>query len=734
MAEVASGTGAAVADATGDASTRPVAPPPPPSSPGRRRRVVTALLSFYRRVRPPNASVTVTPALILLILLVFGVLFFAAPDVFVPGSPYFATYLIWVIALIAGEAARWLRLPRVIGMLLAGPLLANAGGGAAIAGFPRKWGVQMRAAALATIFLRCGLELEFATMRMYKWPALRLALVPGLAEALFDAGLAVAIFGMPPTLALALGFILKAVGPGLVVPAMFQLQSLGLGADKGIPSTIVIAASFDDVVAITGFSIFINLAITGQDNAAWQMASGPLQVVFGIVAGGLLGTLLGCTRVWRTSAKRFVGTYGSALFVMFLLERYTMLSGGALGSLTVGLAACLAWEAGKPRALSLGPSLEHSADVERVLARVWDLAAEPMLFATIGATFRFDSLPSGTVGKSVLIVVCGVALRVLVTFFTMMGGGYSVRERVFFSVAWTPKATVQAALGAVPLTLVMELKKGAEDYSQWLAWGDAALCTSLMAIVICGTLGTLAAYLSASRLLQPSSKGGDGGEERGAVGAAGAAAPGGAVAEAGADDSGKLVPPAAGMGPSTVELRHRSLSHASLSAYHRRARSGNLEAAATAVGGDFSSAAGSSAAGVTALETRPATSSARERERGLVDAYFDSIDALIGLLEGRGGGGGGGGVVEIDRSAAAAAASRTRMLERAIQETVGPRTLTVRQMLHVAATERGASTSTRGDVEAGGGEGGGARGARGAAPALESIASVTQSQPPPPQM
>jgi NhaP-type Na+/H+ or K+/H+ antiporter len=71
-------------------------------------------------------------------------------------------------------------------------------------------------------------------MRLYKWPALRLAFVPGLLEAFFDGGLAILLFGMPPALGFALGFILKAVGPGLVVPAMFQLQKLGLGADKGV--------------------------------------------------------------------------------------------------------------------------------------------------------------------------------------------------------------------------------------------------------------------------------------------------------------------------------------------------------------------------------------------------------------------------------------------------------------------------------------------------------------------
>lgn len=115
-------------------------------------------------------------------------------------------------------------------------------------------------------------------MALYKWPALRLAFLPGITEALFDAGVATAVFHMPFTLALSLGFILKAVGPGLVVPAMFQLQKQGLGANKGIPSTVVIAASFDDIIAITGFSIFINVAIANGENAAWMIASGPLQV------------------------------------------------------------------------------------------------------------------------------------------------------------------------------------------------------------------------------------------------------------------------------------------------------------------------------------------------------------------------------------------------------------------------------------------------------------------------
>lgn len=121
------------------------------------------LAGLLRRARPPRAAVNVTPSFLLLVALSYGVLYFAMPfnGAWLPGSPYFATLVIWVCGLAGAEVAHWLRLPRVLGMLLSGPFLANVGGGAAVAGFPRKWGTQMRAAALATIFLRCGLELEF---------------------------------------------------------------------------------------------------------------------------------------------------------------------------------------------------------------------------------------------------------------------------------------------------------------------------------------------------------------------------------------------------------------------------------------------------------------------------------------------------------------------------------------------------------------------------------------------
>ena len=186
---------------------------------------------------------------------------------------------------------------------------------------------------------------------------------------------------------------------------------------------------------------------------------------------------------------------------MFFLEHFDMLSGGALGALFVGLVACAAWEKGWPRAGSAGPSDTHAPDIERVVAKAWNWAMEPLLFGTMGSSIMFARLTAASIPKSVAIVAAGVALRVLCTFLVMFDRQYTWRERLFYAVAWTPKATVQASLSAVPLTMVTARYAGAPDFDRWQQWGEQILTTGVFAIIICGTLGTLCVHLLAPRLL-----------------------------------------------------------------------------------------------------------------------------------------------------------------------------------------------------------------------------------------
>lgn len=462
--------------------------------------------STPRELVRPQVDTQIDAAFVILAIVVYGVLFFGIGTSFLPGHPAWCTLLLWASALLGALIANQLYLPRVIGMLAAGILLQNIPW-SAIDAFPPSWGTQMRAAALATIFLRCGLELDFGTMRKFKYPALRLALIPGLVEALYAAGLGVAVFDMPFTLSLCMGFILKAVGPGLVVPAMFHLQKIGMGVAQGIPSVVVIAASFDDIVAITGYAIFSTIAIKPYGgnsgvNTAWSIASGPVQVVFGILGGLIAGAAVGATRIWNSQLKRLVALYGSALLLMFFLEYWKLLSGGALGALFTGLVGSNLWEKGIPKPISAGPSYVYSPQCERWMSLIWRWVMEPILFVTVGSTLDFSSLSSGTIPKSVLIVLTGGVLRMIVTYFCMSGFQYSRKEKLFYAIAWTPKATVQAALSAAPLTLITTLKQGDPDYDQWLTWGNEILTTGLFAIIISGTFGVLAIHFSAPALLQ----------------------------------------------------------------------------------------------------------------------------------------------------------------------------------------------------------------------------------------
>jgi hypothetical protein len=127
---------------------------------------------------------------------------------------------------------------------------------------------------------------------------------------------------------------------------------------------------------------------------------------------------------------------------------------------------------------------------------------EPILFVTVGSTLDFSTLSSGTIPKSVLIVLTGGVLRMIVTYFCMSGFRYSRKEKLFYAIAWTPKATVQAALSAAPLTLITTLKQGDPDYAQWITWGNEILTTGLFAIIISGTFGVLAIHFSAPFFLQ----------------------------------------------------------------------------------------------------------------------------------------------------------------------------------------------------------------------------------------
>lgn len=200
--------------------------------------------------------------------------------------------------------------------------------------------------------------------------ALRLTICPGIAEASTVAGMAIVLFGMPLLLGYTLGFVLAAVSPAVVVNGMFALQKAGYGIKKGVPSLAVAAASFDDVVAITGYSLFIGLAIP-QGALAWSLAFGPLNVIFGIVGGLTGGLALSLTYFWRTRWQRSGAIFLTSQMLMAFFVYFNFKGAGALSSLLVGAVTKNMWEAGIPKCLSTGKSTHHAHEAEADIAVAW---------------------------------------------------------------------------------------------------------------------------------------------------------------------------------------------------------------------------------------------------------------------------------------------------------------------------------------------------------------------------
>jgi len=333
-----------------------------------------------------------------------------------------------------------------------------------------------------------------------------LTAMPGITEAFAAALMAVGLFGMPFFLALSMGFILAAVSPAVVVGGMFDLQSRGYGVAKGIPSLVVAAASFDDVVAISGFSMCIGLAI-GGGNIVLEALHGPINIVAGTLLGAFGAGILSLTKFWDNHQKRSVVLLLLGVIVTFGSKMLHFGGAGALASLMMAAGASQLWARGFGGSLSSGPD-EHAAhEVEEDLCRVWRIASEPLLFSVIGSALDFGAIKASTIPKAVAVIVGGVIVRSLAAFFATYGAGLSTKERVFIALAWMPKATVQAALGSVPLDLAkatLTREDDPEKYDTYVEYGTDILTTAVFSILLTAPVGLIVIQKLGPRWLEQS--------------------------------------------------------------------------------------------------------------------------------------------------------------------------------------------------------------------------------------
>ena len=440
-------------------------------------------------------------------------------------GPGWAIFCVWLFASATGRALAWLGLPPLAGQLLGGALARNSRAfrGAALT---HAYKATIRAAGLGTIMTRSGLELDVGAIRRAGRVAARLTVLPGVSEALAVGVVAMRVFELPFVLALALGFILAAVSPAVVVVGMFDLHNRGYGVAKGIPSIVVAAASMDDVVAMLGFSVCIGLA-GGAGNIYQKALAGPAAVVAGALYGCAAGALLGATKLWDADWKLTAATLVLGLLPMFVAERLHAHGGGAIGALLVGVVGSWAWRRRQPAWLAAGAEREALLDeeedlgaalgtpdgdaraaadrlrevgkklnaigrsdaddarkshlVEANIGLLWTWLAQPLLFGAIGTELNFHRMAPAVAGRALLVVGVGLLVRIPAAYVAVhFDDRLKFREKAFVALAWLPKATVQAALASVPAEVVDDRRRG-----------EAILTTAVLAILATAPLGSL---------------------------------------------------------------------------------------------------------------------------------------------------------------------------------------------------------------------------------------------------
>uniref|UniRef100_A0A4W3JED1 Solute carrier family 9 member B2 n=1 Tax=Callorhinchus milii TaxID=7868 RepID=A0A4W3JED1_CALMI len=376
-----------------------------------------------------------------------------------------------------------------LGMLLAGFLLRNIPVVSEAVYIDQKWSSALRSIALAVILTRAGLGLDPKALMKLKAVCIRLAFGPCIVETCAVCVLAHFLLQMPWSWGFILGFVLAAVSPAVVVPSMLILQEEGFGVDKGIPTLLMAAGSFDDILAITGFNTCLGIAFS-SGSMVTNIIRGFLEVILGMVIGAIIGFILRYIPSKDQDnllMKRFYLVLGLCVFAIFAATVFGFPGSGGLCTIVIAFLAGNGWVDGK-------------SEIEGLTGIAWSIF-QPLLFGLIGAEISIASLEINTVGLGIATLIIALVIRIFVTFFMVLCAGFSLKEKIFVSLAWIPKATVQAAIGSTALdTARVRNDMISEEF------GMTVLTVAFLSILLTAPVGAVIISLAGPRLLQKSNQ------------------------------------------------------------------------------------------------------------------------------------------------------------------------------------------------------------------------------------
>ena len=383
--------------------------------------------------------------------------------------------LLLILGMFMGWICQKMKLPALLGMLITGIILGPYGLNL-LDGSILGISAELRKIALIIILTRAGLGLDLSGLKKIGRPAVLMCFVPASFELLGMILLAPKLMGLSVLESAVMGAVLAAVSPAVVVPRMVKLMDEGYGVKEGIPQLILAGASVDDVYVIVLFSTFVGM-MQGEGASILKFVNIPVSIFWGIAIGLLLGVLLA-----YFFKKVHIRDTSKVLIILSISFLLVVIEDKLTTAITFSSLIAVMF-------IGIGLQKKREAVAKRLsvkYGKLW-VAAEVFLFVLVGATVNIEYL--GKIGAKAFVVIIGALIfRMFGVFVCLLGTNLKRKEQLFAMMAYTPKATVQAAIGGIPLAL-------------GLACGDTVLTVAVLAIVFTAPLGAFAIDLSYKKLL-----------------------------------------------------------------------------------------------------------------------------------------------------------------------------------------------------------------------------------------
>ena len=389
--------------------------------------------------------------------------------------------LIFLVGLSTAGICQKLKIPRIIGMLITGVVLGPYVLDlldSSILGISS----ELRQMALVIILIKAGLSLDLKDLKRVGRPAIMLSFIPASCEIVAYTIFAPMIFGITLIEGAVMGAVLSAVSPAIVVPRMVNLMEKGIGTKKGIPQMILAGASMDDIFVIVLFTTFVSMA-QGNGVNLISFANIPVSIVLGILLGAVAGLALSWFFETNYAHKHLVRNSVKVIIILgtafLLLTIETALKG------TVPVSGLLA-VVSMSLVIGIRSVKEVTARLQEKFGKLW-IAAEVILFVLVGAAVDIRYTLRAGLGALAMIFIA-LSIRALGVLLCTIKTPLNKKERLFCVLSYMPKATVQAAIGSVPLAM-------------GLSCGNIVLSVAVLAIVITAPLGAFGIDIGYKRLL-----------------------------------------------------------------------------------------------------------------------------------------------------------------------------------------------------------------------------------------